>query len=544
MKRLFFYSISVMICASFFFGCTDLEEELNQNLTADEAATQGSIDDALGAAKGMLADFQHTDFMFVLQEHPSDEMAGPTRGTDWNDGGAWRALHLHTWNSSHPRVIDSWGSVLSGLFRATEALGFEGSAAQIAQANFLRSFYIYNATDLFGTVPIREPGESLASPPSITANRTQAIDFAIEGLEPVVDDLPDVSVPSQINRYAGYALLAKMYLNRAVYKATDADGTPQEGPYTFPAEDMAKVIEFCDVIISSGLYTLEDEYFSSFSPTNSETSSEVIFVSENTNEFGGEIRRFNFMTLHYNQNPGSWNGFVALSDFYDSFEDTDVRKSQELPNLSSDSGLTAGFLIGQQFTRVYDDVATLSQETIDFLKERVVTDSDGNPVQNADGTFTIVDRQGTPLAFTRDFDLFNSEESKGIRVVKYQPDYTNINIPNQDFVFYRYADILLMKAEALFRSGDAGSASAIVDNLRIVRGTSALSGALTEEDLLAERGRELYWEGHRRNDQIRFGTLLDPVQERPEKSDRTKLVYPIPAEALATNPNLQQNPGY
>ncbi len=543
MKRLFFYSFTAIVCNLLLLGCTDLEEELNQNLTAAEAATQGSIEDALGAAKGLLVDFQDTDFMFVLQEHPSDEIAGPTRGTDWNDGGAWRALHLHTWNSSHPRVIGSWGSVLSGVFRSVEALGFEGSASQIAQANFLRSFYIYNATDLFGTVPIREPGEDLASLPSITADRTQAIDLAIEGIEPVVEDLPDGAIPSQLNRYAGYALLAKMYLNRAVYKATDADGTPQEGPYTFPPEDMAKVIQYCDEIINSGKYAIEDEYFSSFSPTNSETSSEVIFVSENTNEFGGQIRRFNFMTLHYNQNPGSWNGFVTLSDFYDSFEDTDIRKSQELPDLTENSGLKAGFLLGQQFTRVYDDVATLSEETIDFLRERVVTDASNNPVQNSDGTFTIVDRQGIPLSFTRDFDLFNSSESKGIRVVKYQPDYTNINIPNQDFVFYRYADILLMKAEALLRTGDTGTALTIVNDIRMKRGASMLP-ALTEADLLAERGRELYWEGHRRNDQIRFGTLLDPVDQRSEKSDRTKLVYPIPAEALATNPNLSQNPGY
>ncbi len=543
MKKIVMYTLSILVSISVFYSCTDLEEELNQNLTAEEASTQGSIEDALGAAKGLLADFQHTDFMFVLMEHPSDEIAGPTRGSDWNDGGAWRALHLHTWNSSHPRVIDSWGSVLSGLFRSTEALGFEGSEAQIAQANFLRSFYIYNATDLFGTVPIREPGEDLSGLPSITASRAEAIDMAIDGLEPIVENLPDVTITSQINRYAGYALLAKMYLNRAVYKATDADGTPQLPPYNFTTEDMDKVVQFCDAIINSGNYSLEDEYFSSFSPTNSETSSEIIFVSENTNEFGGEIRRFNFMTLHYNQNPGSWNGFVALSDFYDSFEDTDVRKSQEIPSLSENSGLKGGFLIGQQFTRVYEDISTLSEETIDFLSERVVVDASGIPVQNADGTFTIVDRQGTPLAFTRDFDIFNSDESRGIRVVKYQPDYTNINIPNQDFVFYRYADILLMKAEALFRNGDVGEAQTIINNVRMMRSASQLA-SLSETDILAERGRELYWEGHRRNDQIRFGTLLDPVQERPTASDRTKLVYPIPAEALATNPNLTQNPGY
>ncbi|WP_271783625.1 RagB/SusD family nutrient uptake outer membrane protein [Aquimarina algiphila] len=510
MKKICIYALSALSLVSVFYSCTDLEEELNQNLTAEEAAIAGSASDALNAAYDRLKDFQHTDFMFVLMEHPSDEIAGPTRGADWDDGGAWRALHLHTWNSSHPRVVDSWGSTLSGIFRATEVLGFNPDTSQKAQAAFLRSLFIYTATDLFGTVPLREPGEDLAGLPSVTANRTEAIDIAIQELEAELNNLPTETNPAIANIYAGHALLAKMYLNRAVYKATDADGTPQPGPFTFETADMNRVIELCDAIINSGNYSLEDDYFSSFSPTNTETSSEIIFVSQNTNDFAGEIRRFNFMTLHYNQNPGSWNGFVTLSDFYDSFEDSDVRKSSVIPNLSENSGLTGGFLIGQQF------------------------DVDGNALE---------DRQGNPLVFTRDFALANSEEVKGIRVVKYQPDYTNINIPNQDFVFYRYADVLLMKAEALLRTGNTGGALDIVNTIRMQRSASML-GTLTEADLLAERGREMYWEGHRRNDQIRFGTLLDPVQERPTASDRTKLVFPIPAEALATNPNLTQNPGY
>ncbi len=510
MKKIGLYTLSALLSISVFYSCTDLEEELNQNLTAEEAAVAGSASDALNAAYDRLKDFQHTDFMFMLMEHPSDEIAGPTRGADWDDGGAWRALHLHTWNSSHPRVVGSWGSALSGLFRATEVLGFVPTDSERAQATFLRALFIYTATDLFGTVPIREPGEDLAQLPSITASRTEAIDIGITELEDQLANLPATTNPAVANIYAGHALLAKMYLNRAVYKATDADGTPQVGPFTFETADMNRVIELCDAIINSGNYTLEDDYFSSFSPINSETSSEIIFVSQNTNDFGGEIRRFNFMTLHYNQNPGSWNGFVTLSDFYDSFEDDDVRKSSEIPNLSENSGLTGGFLIGQQF------------------------DVNGDPLE---------DRLGNPLAFTPDFNLANSDEVRGIRVVKYQPDYTNINIPNQDFVFYRYADVLLMKAEALLRTGDAAGALTIVNDIRNMRNASVLT-ALTEADLLAERGRELYWEGHRRNDQIRFGTLLNPVQERPTTSDRTRLVFPIPADALATNPNLSQNPGY
>jgi hypothetical protein len=99
-----------------------------------------------------------------------------------------------------------------------------------------------------------------------------------------------------------------------------------------------------------------------------------------------------------------------------------------------------------------------------------------------------------------------------------------------------------MKAEALLRTGNAGDALLIVNNLRGVRGASAL-GSLDADKLLDERGRELYWEGHRRQDMIRFGRFLDAYREKPE-SGAERLLFPIPATALAVNPNLEQNPGY
>jgi starch-binding outer membrane protein, SusD/RagB family len=103
-----------------------------------------------------------------------------------------------------------------------------------------------------------------------------------------------------------------------------------------------------------------------------------------------------------------------------------------------------------------------------------------------------------------------------------------------------------MKAEAILRGGTdpmGETALSLVNRIRSTRNASALGG-LTEKDLLAERGRELYWEGWRRNDQIRFGTFNDPVDQRESKSDPSKTIFPIPQRAVDTNPNLVQNPGY
>ena len=99
-----------------------------------------------------------------------------------------------------------------------------------------------------------------------------------------------------------------------------------------------------------------------------------------------------------------------------------------------------------------------------------------------------------------------------------------------------------MKAEALLRNGQTGEALAMVNELRAVRGASPLA-SLDEAAMLDERGRELYWEGIRRVDQIRFGTFTDTWAEKTV-TDPFRIVYPIPQQALDSNPNLVQNPGY
>jgi hypothetical protein len=103
-----------------------------------------------------------------------------------------------------------------------------------------------------------------------------------------------------------------------------------------------------------------------------------------------------------------------------------------------------------------------------------------------------------------------------------------------------------MKAEAIVRGGTATggqTALSIVNSIRARSGAAALT-AVTLNDIIAERGRELYLEGVRRPDLIRFGKYNDPVNERSAKSDASRVVYPIPNQAVSSNPNLKQNFGY
>jgi hypothetical protein len=126
--------------------------------------------------------------------------------------------------------------------------------------------------------------------------------------------------------------------------------------------------------------------------------------------------------------------------------------------------------------------------------------------------------------------------------MKYVIDYNSGDNADNDYVYLRYADVLLMKAEAELRMGNASGALSIVNDIRNSRGASELS-SIDLDGLLAERGRELYWEGHRRTDLIRYGKFLDAWENKPA-SDSKYLLFPIPAQSLAANPNLVQNPGY
>ena len=101
----------------------------------------------------------------------------------------------------------------------------------------------------------------------------------------------------------------------------------------------------------------------------------------------------------------------------------------------------------------------------------------------------------------------------------------------------------MMKAEALMRTGDSAGALAIVNEIRASRGTSDLA-SIDADIMLAERGREFYWEGFRRTDLLRFGKFLDAWQEKGGASGAERLLFPIPGGSLASNPNLTQNPGY
>jgi hypothetical protein len=276
---------------------------------------------------------------------------------------------------------------------------------------------------------------------------------------------------------------------------------------------MDAVIANCDAIINSNKYELMDLYFENFTSDNGENSTELIFSTNNVAGVqSNSMRGFWMSGLHYNQTPSGWNGFTTLADFYNSFDDNDTRRSYEMPVLKAQTGLIAGLMYGQQY--------------------------------NAAGE-ALKDRQGNPLFYTLESPIIVSGaalEVSGVRVMKWIPDMTLEDTPGNDFSFFRYSDILLTKAEALLRKGDNAGALTLVNELRAVRGPDPLT-SIDEESLLAERARELYQEGWRRNDLVRYGKFLEAWAEKPASSP-TYLLFPFPSTQIVANPNITQNPGY
>lgn len=446
--------------------------------------------------------------VYALAEVSSDEYVVPTRGTDWGDNGIWRTLHQHSWTAGHKFILDTWNSFNQMAYNCNEVIDSRSnaSAQQVAEAKFLRAYAMWEILDNFGQVPFREVDEGPEVNPKVLSN-TEALTAILADLEAAIPDLPSVGPSGETikaSKAAAYFLKARVLLNAGIYRG----GTgPEQG-------DMAGVIAAVDAITAEG-FSLHDGYFEMFDADAE--SEERIFYCD-----AGQGSRM-WKGLHYSQGHpdntgGGWNGFATLAAFYDSFEgdpnsnyigDGQEERRGWVPDAttanSDNNGFGYGFLIGQQY--------------------------------GADGQ-ALDARGGKKLIFTKDFPgLVGNSDVTGIRVLKYSPANGAFPVP---LILFRYADAYLMKAEAMMRSGD--DVTTMVNALRTLRKAAPL-GSVTEADMLAERGRELYDEHVRRMDLIRFGKFSS-TWEFKDNTDETKNLFPIPTNAILSNPNLVQNPGY
>lgn len=530
MKR--FFKLALFSTALIVFSCTDLDDPLEDTLT-EEFSIDG-VSTGGGDADGgpLLSPFArlrnggagNTGF-FATQSVTGDDMSVPQKGGDWFDGGIWIQLHRHTWDAAHERIGEAWNDAYGGIGECNIVLdGGSLDANQTAQARSLRAYFYWRLLDLFGRVKIvTSPGGDAPQ-----SERTEVFNFVESELLaalgiPAVTASMDLSGSDlgteisnyRINQYAALGVLAKLYLNAEVYTGTpryqEADWAAtyiiDNSPYILCSTGCTTPNSAKRPDVESDPETLEG-YAAIFAPTN-ENNPEIIWSIEYASVGGGGMN-FAQMTLHgpsqltYGLDAAPWNGFSVLEEFYNSYEDNDLRKE-------------ASFLVGPQTD--FSGAAL-----IDFA-------ADDDDLQ---------------VVYTPQLNELepNALRQAGARMKKFSFEVLGRQDMNNDYPIVRLGDVHLIRGEARARAaGDWNLSLPDVNALRARAGVDPL-GSIDADGFLAERGKEMFQESSRRIDLIRFGAFDDVWWEKTN-TDTFRSLMPIPiAQINASDGTLTQNPGY
>ena len=454
--------------------------------------------------------------VYDLQTFGSDEAMLPTRGGDWYDGGLWQDMYRHTWTAGHDLPKNAWlylykvialcNRSLKQLDAHQGLLGSQQLSAYKAEVRALRAIYYWYLMDLFGRVPL-VTSTDVSMNEVRQSERGKVFDFCVAELK---EALPLLSAENSIRPGDYYGritqpvalfVLAKLMLNSSVYSST----TDVAAAYT-------ACIDYCNRIEALG-FALEPSYATNFSVHNENSVENIWVIHMDKNLYANQQQNL-YRSYHYRH--AAAYGFTAEN--------------------------------GSCATQRTLDIFGYGTSQVD---NRFALCYWAGTVTDLNGT-TVTDRTGQPLIYEPrevSLDLSGSPyvETAGARMKKFEVDKNAIKdgkLMDNDIVLFRFADVLLMRAEANLRLGNDTESQTDYDAVRHRAGMPTQT--VTLQRLLDERLLELCWEGWRRQDLIRFvqyQTLYDGV-DRPDESDGHTTLYPIPADVMALNLNLAQNPGY
>jgi hypothetical protein len=580
-----------------FTSCTDLEEVfIDEELGSASATSESSL---AAAYNRMIVDvFVDHAHLWGMQEYSTDEAMLPTRGSDWGDGGRYRAIQEFTWGPDNPLVDGNWSSLTNGITRSLTAIetitnnGTDGdNTMYLAEAKALLYLYTYYTLDLYGQAPYREPN---GNTDEVRVVKSSFIDTLITGVEEIIPDLAELGENGTYNgrftKEAAYGFLAEMYMNRAVfldrYNTTSDFNFPEPSVNNSSKTDMDMVIEYTTKLIGSPKFSLEEHYFHNFAIDNGD-GSELIFVAPQDVDDGSVTGQndFVYMPMERSQHASELgmrgtNGSCTTPEYYASWDNNqdDPRfkqkyqyddgtwfyntREQNIPESTLDvvdgtDGLpwfhfNQGFMEGQQYGPTYDSNNKFVRQTIDGKTYIKVTalETDKN-----DHTLEF-----TPeLEFSSGTILSQDKVHQGVRIFKFEfdPVDNNKSTARFDIPIFRLGYIYTLRAEAYFRSGETGKALADINMLRTSRvrtqpeeeggdvaGQAISLSDLTENRLYNEISYENYWEMKRRPQMIRFGTFENAYSGK-EKTEVYRRLYPIPQDVIDVSGDIfSQNKGY
>jgi hypothetical protein len=550
-------SLGLMGAAILLGSCHKLDVPVTSQLTPEVfPTTQTQFNAVMGPIYTQLRNDWAVGY-FQVQSHSTDESIQPAYGGNWFDGGRFMEMHYHTYTKDNALLNGNWGYLSNMIGISNQILYIlrdapEGAAKRqsVAEMKTMRGLAYFLMMDMFGNVPI----DTVYGSRDLNTNspRAQVFNFIESELKSAIPSLSPVggaTMYGKPNRYTGFAILAKMYMNAGVYTGTAR---------------WNDAIAACDSIINAGggsLYAFEPRgtYLRMFYPQNGPSNKEFIFAIPYDPATSGGFqfharydlnRNLGIRYLYSGSTPGtnvnpvinltSGNGLVhnkpsgprmTTPEFFRYFWDAnDVRNGQ--------------WLSGKQY---WQDGSPMMVRTTKKGYDQFYTGADGP----AAVTYHL---ELSPAPVLRQnpntFDCGNDEVAwnMGTRNIKFYPDWTNPTSRNQnnDVPVFRYSDVILMKAEAILRGGTATLGQtplSLANSLRAQRTTSPAWTNVTLDSLYAERARELAWETWRRNDAIRYGKYEDRWLFKTDNNPN-KRIFPIPQTALTNNPKLVQNPGY
>lgn len=536
-------------------ACTDLEVPITVDLTEfpdSEIASYAEFSKCYNYIRNegwVGRNFWETIFM------SGDEAQGVSLAGNYFDNGRRIYYAQHRFRPDHTSGGQE-GDLMAGMTLCNTVMKQYANPtdptdlSNVAPLRVMRAFYMFLFMDLYGDAPIQDHVIQEGEDDFPRSPRAEVAAFIEKELLEAIPDLNpenDIYTYGNPNKWMAMALLAKLYLNWGVYTndITTVDANT-------PNPKLNDCIKICDEIIASGLFEVGDGYRKKFYPDNGPQIKDFIYAIQ-------------FDPLKFGN--GYWGGWQPNRDW-------DFRSI----GLFNEGG-TWGWKPGETPSGTY----TLTPEAVD----RYCLEGDERNEMIAVGQHYMFDskfnRTDVPLTvgsgrakknvvYTKEIDFENVDEydvgpessttnlMKGARLYKYPPleqDYElgrwdKKGLQGNDFPVFRYADILLTKAECLMKGGTTTISQTPAELINIVRDCSHaphFTGTPTIKDLMDERGREFIMEMWRRNDLIRNGMFEDDWgykhEANPEaKTNKNLRLFPLSLGTMGTHTHWNQNPGY
>lgn len=518
-------------------SCTDLDVDVKSKYTEypnDPVAIEGKMSDVYYSFRQALGNNYNR-----VQTFSSDEATGVSFGTDYFDKGENIHPSIHNFMSGDDPA-NYWTDLASGITKCNKIIEeFKETPKVAAPARLMRAFYHFILMDSYGDVPVLDhlPADNEAVVRSPRKEVAEFIEKEVNECLPDLSDKNDASTYGKPNKWMAEALLVKLYINWGVY--TCGDVTKYDVATTKNSK-LDECVKYCDDIIGSGLFNLNDPYRKKFMFDNGPQIKDFIYAMP--------YDKVSAQGLLY----GRYRAFRRIDD-----GDTQGYYGGKMGK--SCAGICA---MNPEFANLF---CLEGDDRNDAVLKGKVFIHDAITGEETDQPYIY---KGTQLELTKTITLQEGGLAtlncgatpdgwrQGYRSIKFYPNPNEYSAYNRyqsnDVPIFRFADIILTKAEAIKRGATATNGDtpqSLFNQIRSYVHAPLLDHNPSLQEILDERGREFFDENWRRNDMIRFGTFESEYgfhkHSNPDaRFDKTCRILPVPDDILKENTNWEQNPGY